>query len=201
MTPVDLASEQTPQEGRPEQLANKSIQADDASKLAKDWYKSAAEYLAIENSQHAHPLKPVQYRPGIFVFGIAPQTVRLALICELLLKSLIVFEGKDPKKRHRIDKLYELIDQEDKNAFEQYLEEHGSPWKGKTEKSFSECSNTFVELRYRADSGTQDNYSCHWPFLKTATGFLDNYVYEKLFGETLKAPSPGRLPLAEATSD
>lgn len=136
MTPVDLASEQTPQEGRPEQLANKSIQADDASKLAKDWYKSAAEYLAIENSQHAHPLKPVQYRPGIFVFGIAPQTVRLALICELLLKSLIVFEGKDPKKRHRLDKLYELIDQEDKNAFEQYLEEHGSPWKGKTEKSF-----------------------------------------------------------------
>lgn len=154
---------------------------DNSLEEARNWYRNAAEYLVITKDLRGHPLEPVSHQPKVTVWRLAPYTVLLALVCEMLMKALIVYQtGKNPGG-HKLDKLYEQLDEETKGEFSTYLAKRHPDWSDKIEDSLEKCSNSFIDLRYRADARTLDAYSSFWPFLRIMSSFFDDYAYRSLY--------------------
>lgn len=146
---------------------------------ARLWYKNACEYLVLGEIERTHPLAPMIHR-GMKIIPLAPKTVRLALICEMLMKAILTYEGVRFRRLHKLDELYAKLSDEAKGFVVRSLENAPGEWDKKLEDSLAVCANCFVDLRYRADKGAS-SYKSYWPLLRLLSYILDEYAFNMLY--------------------
>jgi len=142
-------------------------------------FLNASKTLDVVGQAGLSQMKDVN--SGLEILGrmYIPGIVMQAFAAELYLKALIVYEGKQIKKLHKLDALFVMLDEVEKNIITASMMAEIRKAKGISESEygktelmddFTKAANIFEDWRYFFESGT---VSADLDFMKA----LNNVLY------------------------